>query len=554
MVDLRLAPELAVQQYAASLDINPDNVFYQRIPSNNISTELAQWTVQSPSPLARLMSLAWVNWKPTITRVNTAGAAEAVPAFSLNAAWKEGLPFTNAMTNIQSTLNSGSQNWTQPRHYSQILTTMFAGREGSRRCLSTAGGEMDGMEGQQSTTAAGVSLTGSWLIPDHATRQNERRFVDKMARSNGGAITQALVTDFQVNCMEPLFCPPFNPYAKLKKDMPDYCWFKHMSDMIPHVRTLDITCNFQNLEAGTMVQRYINGDGINARLTISALAADLILYWYRPPPKMTLPMEVSIGSWWVREHTTPVSAGAAVPNFPAANSTITGVVSDLIQLFSVPTLIVIHAEVDKNSTSYSNRALQVDVDMAGGGPFLNPAANSLDSYMEISQLQVLLGDHPQVISTSFTQDELYYLTLKNSKMYDFPYTFEQWRGMQEYSAIAAAGAGALATRGGKMFVALRPKDLSEKFGAGVRYPTSLQFQMNLTARDGVHLIAGGNKIYRLYIHLFYGKRFLTLSAVKAEYSEQQISLEAADKKHSEIGGGLARQAGKMSLHSRMGRV
>ncbi len=556
MVEIQAAAELSVQQYVASIGLNPDNVFYQRIRSTNISIQQAQWTIQSPSPHSLLLSQAWVDWKPTITRLGAAGLAEDFLAFAHYTRWKSGLPFTNAMSNIQSTVNSGSQNWTQPRHYAEILTAMFAGRMGSRKCFSSCGGEPDGMEGQQLAAVASRGLATSWTVQDNATIRNENRFGDKLLNVVGGVPPSFLPNknNFKINCIEPLFCPPFNPYAKLKTGMPDYCWFKHMSPMIPHVRNLEITCNFQNLDAGTMLSRYMSVAN-GGRLSISALEADLILYWYRPPLTMPMPRELSLNTWWVREHVTQVSAGVAVPNFPAANSTLNGVNTDLIQLASVPTLIVIHAEVDKDSASYSSLPLQSDIDQAGGGARLNPNVNALDTYMEISRLQVLLGDRPQVISTTFTQEELYYLTLKNSKINDFPYSYEQWKGQTQFVGVAAGEASI--TRGSKCFVALRPKDLSEKFGDGVRFPTSLQFTMSLTARDGVHHIVGGNKIYKLYVHLFSGKHFLTISQDSAEYTEQQVDAGEVGKQQAAALGGALR--GNVVLddsryHSRVGTI
>ena len=76
MTELVKATELSVQTYVSSIGLNPDNVYYQRIASTNISSSQAQWAFISPNRRALLLSLAWIHWKPTIQRTIVGGAAE----------------------------------------------------------------------------------------------------------------------------------------------------------------------------------------------------------------------------------------------------------------------------------------------------------------------------------------------------------------------------------------------------------------------------------------------------------------------------------------------
>ena len=69
----------------------------------------------------------------------------------------------------------------------------------------------------------------------------------------------------------------------------------------------------------------------------------------------------------------------------------------------------------------------------------------------------------------------------------------------------------------KMFIALRPKDIAEKIDDGFKFFTELEFTMSLTARDGFHNLTTGNKIYKLYIHSYYGKYKLNLTEDSGSY-------------------------------------
>ena len=531
MTEIQKATELSIQEYVASIGLNPDHVFYQRIASNNISLNQAQWQIINANKRSLLLSYAQVHWKPTITKFRADGVtAEAFVNNGIFASLKPGLPFSNAMSNIQLTLNSASITINQPRRFTEILTMMYAGRKGAKNCFSSCGGTFPQLNSFNDNVAATRGLYTGYQTIDYDHLENEERFKEKLLRAAGVGDLQGL-NNIQIDCIEPLLIPPFNPFMKLKTDMPDYVWFKDMSPMIPHVSNLEITCNFQNLSASVLMPRYLRFAANNEvkRLGISALAADLILYWYSPPINMTMPRQITLNSWSVREYITTVNNNVAVVN----NAAVNGVQTDLLQLHSVPTLIIIHAEVDKDGAQYVNTAIHADTDQAGNAAQVSATNNALDSYMEISELQVLLGDRPQVISTTFTQEELYYLTLKNSKIDDFPYDFNKWRGQFLAAPTAAA---ATYNQMSRCFIALRPKDLSEKFGDGVKFPTSLQFQMVLTARDGIQNIAGGNKIYRLYVHVFSGKHFLTLTPDAGQFQEQQISLEAVIRSTQGAGG------------------
>lgn len=122
-------------------------------------------------------------------------------------------------------------------------------------------------------------------------------------------------------------------------------------------------------------------------------------------------------------------------------------------------------------------------------------------------------DRPNVISTNFTQRELYYLTQKNSKT-PYPYDFDDWRSHRRPTTDASSRQAPIPdwqNYASKCVVCLRPKDLAEKISDGVFAPNSFQIRVNGVARDGTHSYGVDTaQNYRMYIHLFFGRHFLRI--------------------------------------------
>lgn len=433
----------------------------------------------------------------------------------------------------------------------EALTMMNVNKAESRSCFESQYPDCQG--GLWSIANPGSE---SWASLDQAFLRNEVSFYNKLLRAQsvnvfGGFNNVALTGNNGIE--EPLIVPPFNPFAKLKDGMPGYMWFKDMSPIIPNIDRLELDIQFQNLSAGVLYPRWLQAVTTNnefKRLAITALAADLKLYWYEVPVNMTIPRSVDLQTWNVREFQTavpPVAEGTAFAR----------ITSDLIQLNSTPTLILIHIERDKDNELYVARApakaddlglLVLDgnadadalVTAVGGNPgmtianasVVNAGIHSYDSYGEITNLEILLGDRPNVISTNFTQRELFYLTQKNSKT-PFPYDFNDWRShLRPTMDASSRQLPAVAYNGyaSKSIIALRPKDLAEKIPDGVFAPNSFQVRVNGVARDGTHGYGNAtNQTYRMYVHLFFGKHFLRIEPDKAQFQEQSIPLDTARK-------------------------
>lgn len=140
----------------------------------------------------------------------------------------------------------------------------------------------------------------SWATIDDGFLRNEVSFANKILRAQGvntfGAFNGVkLSTNNGIE--EPLIVPPFNPFAKLKDGMPGYMWFKDMSPVIPNIDRLELDIQFQNLSAGVLYPRWMQAVTTAnefKRLAITALAADLKLYWYETPVNMSIPRSVDL--------------------------------------------------------------------------------------------------------------------------------------------------------------------------------------------------------------------------------------------------------------------
>lgn len=527
-----LASELSIKQYAAELGINPDNVFYQSVSARNISTSNAQWTITSPNKRSFLLSYATVNWQPTIQYQDEDGIAENFGASLVYASAKPCLPFANAMSSITLSVNGNTITLSQPRRFMEALTMMNVTKQEADSCFETTYPDTQG--GSWSTTNPGDE---SRATVDNRFLRNEVSFYNKILRAQGvvvfGPFNNVALTGNN-GFQEPLCVPPFNPFAKLKNGMPGYMWFKNMSPIIPNIDRLELDIQFQNLTASVLYPRFlqtVTGANDFKRLSITALVADLKLYWYETPVNFQIPRSVDLQTWNVREFQTSIT--------PVADGTaFARITSDLIQLNSTPTLILVHIERDKDNVLYTARsaarASNIGSDAAppvvGNVSLANGGNHSWDSYGEITDLEILLGDRPNVISTNFTQRELYYLTQKNSKS-PFPYDFEDWRSVKRPSKDTANVQNPAAnyiSNSSKSIVALRPKDLAEKIPDGVFAPNSFQIRVNGVARDGTHGYGNsGQQTYRMYVHLFYGKHFLRIETDRAQFQEQSIPLDVA---------------------------
>ena len=548
MTQVVRASELTIEEYVKSLDLNPDNVFYQRVASTNVTTSGAQWQITSPNKRALLLSWAAVEWGATITRQRAPGAVlgadENFQTTGFQVSFKPVLPFSNAMTSQTVSVNGNSITMSQPRRFSEPIARMCVGKSESRACYGTEW--WDSMGGSYSNNRPGIDAQASYV--DHGLRRNEALLKQNMLSPvNADAVLTLVATNSRVvQYTEPLLAPPFNAFAKVQSGMPRYMPWGKQSPMIPNVDRIEIDVQFDEprLAASCLFYRYGFTAGVNANelkaLRISALTANLLLYWYEVPFDMSVPRSPLLQTWNIREFQTQLGV--------IANNAVRAAIStDLFQLRSVPSLILLHARRRSDIDAYKCIDLSNDADYLGttavgssdptGLVIASNVNHSLDSFAEIVRLDIILGDRPNVISASFSQRELYQLLVKNSKYSDFSIPFKDWKGAYTTRQAAAANAAdensvpqlVVDAQGSKSFLALQPKDIAEKISSGISFPNSLQFSVVVRGKDGACGLQGGNQEYTLYTHIITGKHWLRLESDRAEFQEQQIPLEAAER-------------------------
>ncbi len=542
------ASELNVMPYLPSIATNPSNVYYARYSSTNVSPQQAQWNIQSPNKRNLLLAYAQVEWRCQINKQESATAAlfdyPAVAAggfttwSDLNVAGEVPgiamgcpLPFANAMSSITVSINGTTQTMSQPRNFMRQLTQSCITKEEASKCFET--GYDDSQGGIYSSVSPGQSH--KVFDEDKGRKDNESKWQFKALTGAGQlnfrAAWGAAAGGTTFTYTEPLMAPPFNPFQKVKGGMPAYMPWGNMSDTIPHVDRLEVDIQFQKLAESLFETRFLKSTTAlsNSRVVIQGLAADLLLYWYEMPVHLDIPASIDLQSFQVREFSTPV---AGLTSGAIANPE-----SQLIQLRAVPSFIMLSCVIDKDVAAYDGTALSRADDNDGaavGGAVIN-ARDNIDYNCSFDSIEVLLGDRPLVIGTSFSQAELYYLTIKNSK-YPYPYSFQEWLGRKTTQNRTAVGNTVPLLDPGedwldqrsRCVVLLRPKDLSEKISDGVFSPTTLQFRTTVRAKSGY---AGFNPVgardYRLFVHVFDSKSFLRMETDRAQFQLQSVSLEAA---------------------------
>lgn len=542
------ANELNVNEYVADLNLNPSNVYYARYSSTNVSAQQAQWTIQSPNRRNVLLSYGQVEWKIKYdTQEDAAGnfvyAGASVPwgrgAGGENdpaVSYKGIFPMANAMSAITVSINGTTQTISQPRYFIDQVNTMCVNTEEAKKCYENSYWESNG--GHFCPLVA-LGNRGEAIATDPGLSENEKTWQTKALEGEriGGVDehqkfnnTFPIATGSVIKHTEPLICPPFNPYAKVQGKIPNYLPWKKMSHVIPHIDRLEIDIQFQKLQESIWLPRYSRTEtnGNNRKMRIISVAADLLLYWYEVPQDslVEIPRSVNIQNWMVREFTQPAGA--------IADGAAADVQSPLIQLRSVPSFMILSCQRDKDDATYDGTFMSRDDTIATGAGGAVPARNVVDYKCRFNSVEALLADRPMVVSTTFSQAELYYLTIKNSK-YPYPYSQAQWAGvrMPSYTKAAVGGVALLAdadwsTELSRMCPIFRSKDLAEKMSDVVFAPTSLQMRCKVQARTGVcGLRPAVTTNYRLYVHTFDVKSFLLLEPDRAQFQLQSVSLDAA---------------------------
>lgn len=140
-----------------------------------------------------------------------------------------------------------------------------------------------------------------------------------------------------------------------------------------------------------------------------------------------------------------------------------------------------------------------------------------------------------VISATFSQRELYDLTLKNCKK--FPYSYKDWRGRKKpaFGPNGVYRTGTAVTLAQerldvawndypcKGVVMVTGQDIANKTSTGVFSSNSLQIRVNWRPHTGfAGAVPADHAAWQLYNHLVFGKEFLRIESDKSQFQSQSL--------------------------------
>lgn len=414
MVEVIPDVNLSFKEYQASLQQSASNIFYQRVQSRNVSNQQCSFTVSSPNKRSYLLSNAQIEYRFTFNRTDTS-AGTFIPALGTALAYGQGgaggdldyvslkpvLPVANGISAITTSINGSTNTIAQPRRFMECVSMMHVTREEAKHHYEA--GYPESMGGQMNQTFPPVLQ--SYIQQDNTMVDQYYEFANRQLRGtniatahntffdDGGA--PAVANNAIVIVTEPLISPPFDCYSKVDKaSMPEWSPWKWMSPVIPNVDRLEIDIQFTKLDASMMFYYYGRGSA-NTRppalnILPNGVTASLLLYWAEVPVSTSIPRSLDLQTWNVREFQDVTNAGAVSVNLTAREDR-----SSLIQLNSVPSIILTHLERDKDNPDYQPVAYASQnniISAAAANVRQGGAIHNWDNYGEVNTITYLLGE------------------------------------------------------------------------------------------------------------------------------------------------------------------
>ncbi len=519
---------LILESLSSRLNINPQHVSYQRLTADSFSTSNARFEIYGPSERHLLLPLAFVEFTARLGLRNAADAADVNFKDTSDELGPETILAPSAVAPMQlkcctnETITWNSQSFDVPvRDVMSSLSKLYIGRSGSRmlgnefnnlnRLSTSANSREDNLHRFDSgwppfanTNGNDVSFQGvasafTSTAPTDAQMAAVFNRLSQMysygmnrvdnpvlfakssrinrefpANNNGiGAYSK------DITWYEPLTCSPFNPCLLLpKSELPKCSPFRRLSPMIPYIDHLQVELKYSKPEcAFDYVRHSTHSVQPSTILKCTSIQnAVLHLWWYRSPDIMSIPPSIDIPMWQV------ISSSKSTVT-PAAGAPINVNINNF-RFSSVPDLVLITYNVDKSSANYNGRSWDCAAATVG---------SNRDESFKLSQLRVAVGGHVNIIDATLDWNDLYNLTVKNSRYCDFPYDKFQ---MSEY---------------GYGFVALTPTDIASEFPESVNSGSFMDVTL-----IGTNNTYRGNITYACQIHFIYNNLAARVSAHKCQ--------------------------------------
>lgn len=238
--------ELSINEYVASIGLNPSNVYYARYSSTNVSPQQLQFSIQTPGKRNVLLSFAQVEYN--VKFVKDESTTNNAFDFGNDAKWQDEVPyvsfknvfpFAGATSSATVSINGTTQTHSQVRHYMEQLSALCVSQEEAYKCFQS--GYMKDSGGIWPTPASGNRTKA--ISVDEGLMKNEEYWQNQALEGAGETKFDNTwgdaVNGTSIFHTEPLVIPPFNPFAKVMSGIPNYLWFKKMSHVIPNIDRLN---------------------------------------------------------------------------------------------------------------------------------------------------------------------------------------------------------------------------------------------------------------------------------------------------------------------------
>lgn len=489
-------------QYNYVEDINVNVIRYQRVPGSiggNVDAPKISFSQRRALPGSLLLSKVLIKWNFNFRKINDPAALNNnVFAVSDRLLLKPYDVISNSTKSMVLTINSHAIEYNNPRYWSKYMGLMNVGVSNMNTYFSTTGGDF--LQG----TAINDNFGDSILFNDpgytNSLLKAYKNFVADAANGNP-------TTTFSF--LQPINLSLFNPYYDMREQLPRQSWYKKMSNLIPHINEFKLDILLDKPAANMLQAQYLRNDAGDAQqvfiLNDGIESAELILQWIKPR-NMIIPDIVRLPSWKVDHRQFQVNNGVVVNSGDSVSFK-----TDALDYHSVPTVILLFATNDKDSDNYVCRAIQQDSDGAAANSVRSPDINSGETNMIMDNTTITIDFNNSIVTTKFSREEIYNLTVKNSCR-DYPFSFHAFVGGQSISNDDTNSFNA-----SQFHMILRPEDLNIVKSTGkLQNDFLITIQTTLTAESGYEIgndnaDIRGNKTYNFHVVLFYDKYYYDLN-------------------------------------------
>lgn len=512
-------------------EINPDYIRYQRTQSGTLGDRIS-FNVRNILPNALLSSKAYIKWSFSADKVRNAGPPVARNFEDEDMIFAKANILENCIRNITVSINGYNiGQYNESRYWAKYLTRSF---KSDHLLFSTDGADEPKYNG--SYDQAGLPSSSNLLTPGIGDDSVQEGL--QLTRNNIIAGQDSATFSFTSLLNFGLFNKYYGTDYRLSGGKPAG-WSHKMSNVIPYVKNLDINIDMSDIATNAL--NYMFGitnaapnnealELVNGRVT----SAELVLQWIdisRNFGESTISRnyfgesaDINFDSKLMRSIPDKVLMQSYTTKFNKFSLgtfgndflfTLPPTPSPELELYSIPDYFLIFATVDKDSDRYANVSNIFASDQAGTDLGDSSNINANESNVNFDELQIRTNINTEIVDTRWNQQELYNLTLSNSKK-NYPYA--QYVG--GFSNIGAYPSNA--------YVLVRPSDIGiVKSSGSCSNRLTMQLEGQLRTTDGnVGLLEGG---------AFGGIRNYVLCVVEI-YSSYYVELDNTGKVNAELQG------------------